>query len=328
MKVSALIITFNHGRFIEEAIQGFLRQETDFPCELLIADDGSTDETRDVIRRYGQEYGDRIRVLLNPSNLGARRTMIRAYHACRGQYVATSDGDDYWTSPDKLQRQAEMLDRHPEYALCFHSVRMVWDDGGREPMIFRPRRIKEAYTLKNLFDHNFIASCSPMYRRGLFDRHPAWCFDVPVYDWMQHVLHAQYGTIGYIDEPMAVYRQHGGGVYSMSGAVERLDVAIEMLKRFRPAFARKYRRAIDTSLCKHYCTLTHQYCDEGRLAEARRCIRQCLRAVRVLPLIPVGGLLKATVRAYAPGLHRRCKWILVKSQCLPAASGRGRADPH
>lgn len=326
MKVSALIITFNHGRFIEEAIQGFLRQETNFPCELLIADDGSTDETRDVIQRYGQEYGDRIRVLLNPSNLGARRTMIRAYHACRGQYVATSDGDDYWTSPHKLQRQADLLDRHPDYALCFHSVRMVWDDDGREPIIFRPRRIKETYTLRDLFDHNFIASCSPMYRRGLFDRHPAWCFDVPVYDWMQLVLHAQYGAVGYIDEPMAVYRQHGGGVYSMSGATDRLGVAIEMLKRFRPAFARKYRRAIDTSLCRHYCRLTHQYCDEGKPAEARSSIRECLREVRVPPLAPAGGLLKATLRAYTPGLHRRCKWILVKSQCLGAASGRGRAD--
>ncbi len=326
MKVSALIVTFNHGRFIEEAIQGFLRQETDFPCELLIADDGSTDQTRDVIQRYGQEHGDRIRVLLNRSNLGARRTMIRAYHACRGQYVATLDGDDYWTSPDKLQRQADLLDRHPEYTLCFHSVRMVWDAGGREPTIFRPRRIKETYTLRDLFECNFIASCTPMYRRGLFDRHPAWCFDVPVYDWMQHVLHAQYGAIGYIDEPMAVYRQHGGGVYCMSGATERLGVAIEMLKHFRRAFARKYRRVLDASLCKHYCRLTHQHCDESELANARRCIRECLREVGLPPLIPVGGLLKAALRAYMPNLHRRYKWILVRSRRLGVAPGRGRAD--
>ena len=110
VKVSAMIIAYNHERFIAEAIEGFLMQKVSFPCELVIVDDCSTDGTRDVIRRYWETCRDRIRVILNRHNIGARSSIVRAYTACRGDYVAPLDGDDYWVSPDKLQRQADFLD--------------------------------------------------------------------------------------------------------------------------------------------------------------------------------------------------------------------------
>jgi glycosyltransferase involved in cell wall biosynthesis len=309
VKVSTLVLTYNHERFLAETIEGFLLQKTDFPCELVIAEDCSTDGTRDVIRRYWEKHPERIRVLLNRRNIGAHRTYTRAYQACRGQYLATVEGDDYWTAPDKLQRQADLLDRRPECVMCFHSVNMVWSDGSREPILYRPPRIKETYTLRDLAETNFIASCSPMYRRGVFGVHPEWYYIMPVGDWCEHVLHAQHGDIGYIDEPMGVYRQHGGGVYSMKPAAQRLRVAVEVLRRFRMLMPRAYRSAFNASLCKSYCVLTHQYCDEGRLAEARRCLVECLHEVRPSLQIPLRTLLNAAVRSYTPGLHKLCKQL-------------------
>ncbi len=307
MKVSALITTFNHERFVADAIEGFLMQEVTFPCELIIADDCSTDATRDVIRRYWQRHTDRICVLLNRRNIGVRRTFARAYDACRGQYVATLDGDDYWTSAHKLQSQADLLDRHPDYALCFHSATMTWDDGSQEPIVYRPPCIRETYMLEDLLEGNFIAACSPMYRREVLRKYPSWHFLMPIRDWTQHVLHAQHGTIGYIDEPMAVYRQHNAGVYSMSPATDKIKVAIDMLRRFRCVMARRYRGTINSSLCKRYCRLAHQYCDEGKPAEARRCLKDCIREVYPGVQLPIRELLSALCRAFAPGLYRRCR---------------------
>jgi glycosyltransferase involved in cell wall biosynthesis len=307
VKVSAFILTYNHDRFIGQAIEGFLIQKTDFPCELVIADDCSTDGTREVIRRYWEKDRDRIRVLLNRRNIGAWRTFARGYKACRGQYVATVEGDDYWTTPDKLQRQADLLDRHPDYAMCFHSVHMVWEDGSREPILYRPLQIRERYALRDLVGGNFIGSCSTMYRRGVFGDFPAWCYGMPVGDWCHHILHAQHGDIGYIDEPMGVYRQHSGGIYSPRPAADRLRVAVEMLRRFRCIMARESQGVINASLCSSYCALAHQYCDEGKRAEARQCLVECFHEVRPSVRIPVRDLLKATVRAYAPGLHKLCK---------------------
>ncbi len=302
-KVSVLLLTYNQKRFIRDTIEGFLIQKTNFPCELVIADDCSTDGTREVIRPYWEKHADRIRLLFNRHNLRGGRTVTRAYEACRGQYVAFVEGDDYWTAPDKLQRQADLLDRHPDYAICFHSVMMVWDDGSREPTLYRPPWIRDRYTLRDLVKANFIASCSTMYRRGVFGRHPPWFYSMPVGDWCQHVLHAQHGDIGYIDEPMGVYRQHRGGVYSMKPATFRLRIPIEVLRRFRCILGREFRGVIDTALCRSYYALIHQYCQEGKITEARRCLIECLRQVRLSPHIPVRGLLRAAVRVSTPHLY-------------------------
>jgi glycosyltransferase involved in cell wall biosynthesis len=270
-----------------------------------------------VIRRYWKKDRDHIRVLLNRHNVG-RQALVRGYQAARGQYVAIVEGDDYWTSPDKLQRQVDFLDSHPHHTICFHSVRMVWEDGSHEPLIYRPSSIRETYTLRDLLDANFIGSCSTVYRRGVFGDYPGWFYLMPVGDWCHHILHAQHGDIGYIDEPMAVYRQHSAGIYSMKPAVYRLRIAVEMLRRFRCVLPRECLDPINTSLGKAYCALVHQYCDEARRGEARQCLRECFHELRLGRHLPVAKLLKAAARVYTPGLHRLCKQVIGARKTLPA----------
>lgn len=303
VKVSAMIVAYNHERFIGAAIEGFLLQKTDFPCELVVVDDCSTDGTREVIQRYWEKWPDRIRVLLNRHNLGARASIVRAYRACRGQYVAPTDGDDYWVCPDKLQRQADFLDSHPACALCFHSVTAVWEDGRQESVVMRPPRIKEIYTLADLLECNPIQACSPMYRKGLFAEHPVWVYLTPVMDWAHHVLHARHGDVGYIDEPMGVYRQHGGGVYSDLSATRKLRIAIECLRRFRCVFDERYHPLIAGSLSLHYMELVRRHLAEEDVAAARTCVTRAI-------VESVSGarwlgfpLLRVLVWAYAPGVY-------------------------
>ncbi|MGE5294773.1 MAG: glycosyltransferase [Solirubrobacterales bacterium] len=310
MKVSAVILTYNHERFIAEAIEGFLMQRVNFPCELVIIDDCSTDGTRQIVRRYWEKASGRIRVLLNRHNIGARASIVRAYAACRGDYVAFLDGDDYWVCPDKLQRQADLLDSRPDYAMCFHSVTVVWDDGRQKPAVMRPPKIKEVYALADLLECNVIQACSPMYRKGLFREHPAWVYLTPVMDWAHHVLHAQYGDIGYIDEPMGVYRQHAGGVYSAKDEATKLRIAVDTLRRLRCVVPREHRARVRHSLGLSYCRLAREYCDRGRYDEARQCVKECVGEISVGRSLPVRDLLATTLRAYVPGVHRRCKQAL------------------
>jgi len=313
VKVSAAITAYNHERFIGQAIEGFLIQKTDFPCELVIVEDCSTDGTRDVIRRYWDKASDRIRVLFNRHNIGGFRTLVRAYNACRGQYVAPMDGDDYWVSPDKLQRQADLLDSRPDCAMCFHPVSMVWEDGSRDPVVFRPAAVQDTYALADLLESNFIGACSPMYRKGLLVGHPPWFFLAPVADWTHHILHAQYGDIGYIDEPMGVYRQHPGGVYSAQDQAAKLRIAVDTLRRLCCVVPREHRSKARLSLCDAYCRLAWEYCDQGRYDKARQCVSECLREVRPGLSTPVRRLMATALRAHAPGLHRRCKRILKRA---------------
>jgi hypothetical protein len=187
---------------------------------------------------------------------------------------------------------------------------MVWEDGHREPVVFRPGKIQSTYGLADLLECNFIAACTVMYRKGLFAEHPVWLFLTPVMDWAHHVLHARYGKIGYIDEPMGVYRQHAGGVYSGKDETGRLRVAIEMLRHFLCVVDREHRRVVNHSLCLHYCRLAWEYCDREQYDEARQCMKECLREVRPGLHLPTAKLLSTLSRVHAPGFHHGCKRIL------------------
>jgi glycosyltransferase involved in cell wall biosynthesis len=237
MRVSVAMLTYNHERYIAQAIESVLAQRG-VEFELGISEDCSTDRTREIVDEYAARHPDRIRVLPPEPNLGMTRAFVRGLEAATGRYVALLDGDDYWTSPDKLRIQADYLDAHPECAICFHNVTVRYEDGSVEPHPFHtpePRQYlsrvmpRPVSTLADVVRGNFIQTCSVMFRRGLFDAFPSWFTDLAVADWPLHVLNAEHGDIGYIDADMAVYRVHAGGVWSNALARYRRRDAVERL---------------------------------------------------------------------------------------------------
>lgn len=239
MRVSVSLLTYNHERYIAQAIESVLAQRG-VEFELVVSEDHSTDGTRAIVEEYAARHPDRMRVLPSPRNVGMTRAFARGIEAARGAYVALLDGDDYWTSPHKLRIQADFLDAHPECAICFHNATVVYEDGSTEPHPFHtnePGRYfsrpvpKPVSTLADVAPANFMQTCSVMFRRGLFGEFPAWYADLAVADWPLHVLNAEHGDIGYIDANMAVYRVHGGGVWTASLARYRKRSSVEGLVR-------------------------------------------------------------------------------------------------
>jgi glycosyltransferase involved in cell wall biosynthesis len=119
--VSAKMITYNHAPYIVQAIEGVLQQKTNFPFELVIGEDCSTDGTRAIVLEYQRKYSDIIRVITSDNNVGAYENIRRTSKACRGRYVAFCDGDDFWHDPSKLQKQTDYLETHPECGLVYSS---------------------------------------------------------------------------------------------------------------------------------------------------------------------------------------------------------------
>lgn len=227
MKVSVLMITYNHEKFIDHALKSVLMQDVDFDYEIVIGEDCSTDRTREIVTGYQKKYPEKIRVLLSENNMGMLRNYARTFHACKGQYIAVLDGDDYWSSPNKLKKQVDFLDAHPECSVCFHKVRAQYDGSGKSIVIGVPYE-KNKYLLKDLVPMNFIANCSVMYRAGLIETFPDWWYSVEMTDWTTHILHAQYGDVGYINEVMGVYRVQPGGVWSMRSDIDNLQEDIKV----------------------------------------------------------------------------------------------------
>src|SRR5687768_10693320 len=102
MQLSIIIVTYNQARYVEQAVRSALAQEIAFDCEIVVADDGSTDGTREIVERLAREEPDRVRLVGPDGHLGVQANFINAYNSCSGQYLAVLNGDDYWISPYKL----------------------------------------------------------------------------------------------------------------------------------------------------------------------------------------------------------------------------------
>ena len=112
--VSVNMITYNHAPYVGRAIEGVLMQKTDYPFELVIGEDCSTDGTREIVFRYAEAHPDVIRVVTSDKNVGSRVNGHRTISACRGKYVAWCEGDDYWHRDDKLELQVSHLESHDD----------------------------------------------------------------------------------------------------------------------------------------------------------------------------------------------------------------------
>lgn len=222
MKVSILMITYNHENFIRQALDSVLMQNFDGEWELVIGEDCSTDATRSILLEYHRLHPHRIRLLLREKNVGWMRNSLETFHACQGKYIALLEGDDLWTSPNKLQKQFDYLESHPDFSSCFHNVTVLSED--KETTCYKLGKMKHEYHLKDVVSGNIIHTCSVMYRNG--GEIPEWFESMPMGDWPTHILNAQWGPIGYIDEIMASYRLHDGGIWSAKSRCDVLQASI------------------------------------------------------------------------------------------------------
>ncbi len=118
--VSIVCVTYNHELYLRQALDSFLMQKTSFAYEIVLAEDCSTDGTRKICEEYAANYPEKIHYIYHDHNVGYNENEYEAMCAAKGKYIAYCEGDDYWTIPDKLQRQIDFLENHPEYSVCWH----------------------------------------------------------------------------------------------------------------------------------------------------------------------------------------------------------------
>lgn len=259
-KVSVVVITYNQEKYVEEALKSFVMQDADFRFEVIVADDKSTDKTQSIIGKYAKEYPDIIKPILRKENLGPQKNFLDALHASRGEYIALCEGDDFWTDPAKLQKQAKFLDDNPGYALCFHPVRVFFEDKSKPDYTFPDPKQHAEFTTFELLKGNFIQTNSVMYRRQDYTKLPD---DVLPFDWFLHLYHARAGKIGFLDESMSAYRRHSEGIWwdtskNLDNVWKRHGVAyLAMYMRLLELFGgkRQYRAIIEQYITDYFSTI-------------------------------------------------------------------------
>jgi len=218
-KLSVCMITYNHDEYIEQAVESVLSQLTQFPIELVIGEDASSDGTAAKIGPFlVNPVPVKIRARFNTENLGMLENFVRTLAECEGEYIALLEGDDYWTDASKLQQQVDFLESNPEFSMCYHPVDVL--RGNKLESDTLTLDAPEISSIRELAKGNFMHTCSVVFRARLFDEFPESFFSSTVGDYFLHMLNARFGLIKRLPHKMAVYRIHGGGVWSSQVGVD------------------------------------------------------------------------------------------------------------
>jgi glycosyltransferase involved in cell wall biosynthesis len=293
--ISVLIVTYNHARFVRQALDSVLTQRLPEPLEILISEDCSTDGTRGIVQEYADRYPHLVSLLLSERNLGSNEVVARGFRAARGRYIALLDGDDYWTDDDKLQAQIEFLDTRTDITICFHNVQVVNERSQGIGRLWNGPDQPEVSGLHELLRGNFIATSSVVYRRAAVAEIPAWYAGFfPVTDWPLHVLYAREGRIGYLDRTLGCYRLHSGGLFSTLAEREKLEANADFYRRLRACSSPAFAAEIARGQRAYFLAWAEEFRRRGDRRMLLRCLRWAwggrLRAVRPdRRLLPLAG---------------------------------------
>lgn len=208
--VSISCITYNHEDYIEDTIESFLIQQTNFKFEILIHDDASTDKTAEIIKEYEKKYPDIIKPIYQTENQYSKGVDVSFINEKRanGKYVALCEGDDYWIDPYKLQKQVDYMEKHPECSLCVHGGIVVSSLAKKVRYYNRPSNGSRIFDVKEIIagGGELFLTNSMIFRAKFIFNRPAFLKNAPVGDYSYAINLALLGTVFYMDDLMSAYR--------------------------------------------------------------------------------------------------------------------------
>lgn len=265
--VSVLCTAYNHGEYIEDALEGFLIQETNFPFEILIHDDASTDNTADIIREYVKAYPNIIKPVFQSENQYSKGVHINnkyLFPKLQGSYIALCEGDDYWTDPLKLQKQFEAMEKHPEVDLCSHASIDI-DARTKHKVGFEKHSEVDCILPAEdviMGDGGFFATASLFGRKEIFNYHNwhKFRYFLPC-DYTTQIDGALRGGVYYFKDFMSVYRRMASGSWSERIALNQeyrnnhFLLKIKMLRQLDKDTDGKYTKVIKIKIMESLITI-------------------------------------------------------------------------
>lgn len=212
-KVIVTMTSYNYGKYISDAIDSVLAQKTDFPFELHVSDDASTDGTHKILKKYARRYPDKVKILLCAENKGIAINRYRLLNGLDSEYFAPLDADDLFVGDQRLQKQVDFLDSHKEYAICSGFTQLIVD-GKPGRMILPPEFSGITYTFADYFRRPALFHLS-----GLMFRNVIYKYGVPrsyhtheivtgdnVEEDFQRMVHLEKGPLYVLPELVSYYR--------------------------------------------------------------------------------------------------------------------------
>lgn len=227
-------LAYNHERYIEDAIKGFLMQQTNFPFIVVIVDDHSTDRTPDIIKAYQDMYPDVIKGILLEENYHSLKKSKDPFfepYDRQAKYIAICEGDDFWTDQNKLQKQVDFLETHQDFSMCFHGADIL-NETQSVPLLQCESIQTREYFPPDVFPAWTVPTASLVYRKQILEYHlkrKEWQWAGDIVKIMQG-MHT--GRVWAFSEHMSVYRMNYGGMMHTQAHIDDHDKRLANHYRF------------------------------------------------------------------------------------------------
>lgn len=268
IEISIVCNAYNHGKYIRDALEGFVMQKTDFRFEVLIHDDASPDNTADIIREYEQKYPDIIKPIYQKENKYSKGIWVTGeyqYSRVSGKYIALCEGDDYWTDPYKLQKQYDALKAHPDIDICAHSSDLRYaSDGSLKGTIHYSDEVI-IIPVEDVINGggDFVSTNSLLFKKEIVTE-PKKFLDLLPMDYTIQISGSLSGGMLYLPDNMSAYRVSVPGSWSVTNDQnhrESLKFAKELkacLKQLDVDTGKKYHKTVSRKVLGLNKTILHQ----------------------------------------------------------------------
>jgi glycosyltransferase involved in cell wall biosynthesis len=235
--VSVIMITYNHGEVIRDAINGVLMQEFDYSVELIIADDCSQDNTQNIVDTFKNHKNYHwIKYIRHKTNLGIMSNFISSLQLSKGKYIALCDGDDFWCDKNKLKKQVGFLEKNKHISIISHNVNLL---KGNELIKGSGITFNCKVSLKNMIPYNMMNTLAVVFRNKLNAKDYDVLARYPIGDWPLFCLILNYGDGILSKEVMATYRVHDNGAWSNKEENEIKQMLTAIFEQFKKDFPKK-----------------------------------------------------------------------------------------
>ena len=286
---------YNHGEYLEQAIESVLRQVTKFPYRLIITDDYSTDDSRNIINHYQDNYPDKIEVYYSPKNMGVKHITKVLLDKCKSKYYCILEGDDSWLSTNKIEAAITYLEINPQLSGVFNCCRIEDKSGEFLKEIPDKELRKPIYNIVDILTYpNFIATSSFVFKniiggKTIKNRLPAYYFSgAPIGDIIHSVTNAKQGDVGYIDDVMSLYRfQSSDTSYSLKSEYEKHKDSIATFNFINLDLKKQYNCILSDKISNKYFRMAEIDLSEEMPYQAAKSYFQYLKFRKCLKYIGI-----------------------------------------
>jgi glycosyltransferase involved in cell wall biosynthesis len=280
LKVSISLITYNHEQFIAQSLESILSQRVNFCYEIVVGEDLSTDNTREIIRDYEKRYPEIIKLIPRTKNIGSTKNFFDTILHCKGEYIAMMDGDDLML-PEKLQSQVDYLDKHKDYIMVTHALRAFNSNTNETIRIVSPKKIKVSYSIEDLIFHgSLFGNSSKMFRKVALKNVPTNPAINFIADLFLTIHITGNSKIGYLQETFGEYRIHDGGMMRNLKGEQVLEDIKTTFDSINNRFGNIYQNLYKNRYSYGYLMLGMDLLDKGSILEARK---NLIKSFRIKP---------------------------------------------